>query len=172
MIAAIRDGDEAAIGHAITKYSRLMWSIVSPILGHVASTQDMEECVADVFIYLWQNSEKYDPRRGKLKVWLSVVARSQAINKYRELTKRDAVPLDEAVLAEQLGVIDGILADETRRSLSEAVQALEEPDQEILIRRYYYEQKPKEIALALNMPVKHVENHLYRTRQKLRAMLS
>lgn len=56
--------------------------------------------------------------------------------------------------------------------LISAVRALGEPEQEILIRRYYYDQKPKEIAVALDMPVKQVENHLYRTKQKLRAILA
>lgn len=53
-----------------------------------------------------------------------------------------------------------------------AVNALGEPDREILVRRYYYEQKPKEIALALNLSVKQVNNRLYQTKQKLREALS
>lgn len=51
------------------------------------------------------------------------------------------------------------------------MKALEEPDREILLRRYYYDQKPREIAMALDMPVKHVENHLYRTKRRLRETL-
>ena len=65
-----------------------------------------------------------------------------------------------------------MMDSETKRMLISAVRALGEPEQEILIRRYYYDQKPKEIAVALDMPVKQVENHLYRTKQKLRAILA
>ena len=56
--------------------------------------------------------------------------------------------------------------------LVSAVRSLKQPEQEILVRRYYYEQKPKEIALALDMPKRRVENYLYRTKLKLRAMIS
>ena len=116
IVEAIRHGNEEVISNVIAKYSKLMWSIASSILHNVTSDQDIEECVADVFVYLWKHPEKYDAQRGTLKVWLSVVARSQSIDKYRELSKNNAVPLD--------------------------------------------------------MPVKQVENHLYRTKQKLRAILA
>lgn len=109
VVGAIKHGNEEAINHVITKYSKLMWSIASSILRNVASDQDIEECVADVFVYLWKHPEKYDPQRGTLKVWLSVVARSQAIDKYRELSKNNAVPLDDTVFIEQTDICDGMV---------------------------------------------------------------
>lgn len=172
IIKKIKNGDESAIDYVITKYSKLMWTIAGAILKNVASAYDIEECVADVFIYLWQNPNKYDAKRGGLKVWLSVIARTQAIDRYRQLSKKETVALDETLLADQLGITEGIIADDTKHMLIAAVRALGEPDQEILIRRYYYDQKPKEIAVALDMPVKHVENHLYRTKLKLREMIT
>jgi len=171
IINAIKSGNEAVIDHVINKYSKLMWSIASTVLKNVASMEDIEECVADVFVYLWQNPDKYDADRGKLKVWLSILARSQAIDKYRQLSKRNTIPL-EGDFMEQLGIVDDILAAENKQLLVTAIKALEEPDQEILIRRYYYEQNPREIAVALDMPVKHIENHLYRTKLKLRNMIA
>lgn len=89
-----------------------------------------------------------------------------------ELSKNNTVPLDDTVFIEQTDICDGMMDSETKRMLISAVRALGEPEQEILIRRYYYDQKPKEIAVALDMPVKQVENHLYRTKQKLRAILA
>ena len=172
IIQAIQCSDETAMDYAINKYSRLMWSIVSAVLKNTASEQDMEECVADVFIYLWNHPEKFDPRRGKLKVWLSVVARSQALDKYRELARSSAIPLEDTFIADKIGAADRILAQETRHTLIRAINTLHEPDREILIRRYYHEQKPREIAVALDMPVKHVENRLYRAKKKLRELIS
>ena len=73
---------------------------------------------------------------------------------------------------DRLGIVDDILKEETRRALIAAINALGEPEREILIRRYYYEQKPKEIALALDMSKKQVGNRLYQTKLKLREALS
>ena len=131
-----------------------------------------EECVADTFIYLWEHPDKYDPQRGKLKTWLSIVARTQAVNRCREISKRNTISLENTDFIDQLGVVDNILEAETRKSLIAAVNALGEPDREILIRRYYYDQKPKEIALAMDMSVKQVDNRLYQTKLKLRESLS
>lgn len=172
IIKSIKNGDETAIHFVITKYSRLLWSVVGSVLKNVASEQDMEECVADVFIYLWQHPEKYDVKRGSLKVWLSVIARTKAIDRYRELTRQNLLPLQDSLFLEQLDVIDGILARNERQTLFAAVTSLEEPDREILVRRYYYNQKPKEIAVALSLPKKYVENRIYRTKQKLREMIA
>ena len=172
MITAIKNRSEAAINEVITKYSKLLWSVAGAVLNNIGSTQDVEECVADAFIYLWEQPEKYNPQRGKLKTWLSIIARTQAVNRCREITKRNVVPLEDTGFIDQLGIVDTFLEAETRRALLAAVNALGEPDREILIRRYYYDQKPKEIALALDMSVKQVDNRLYQTKLRLREVLS
>ena len=172
MITEIKNQNEAAINEVITKYSKLLWSVAGAVLNNIGSTQDVEECVADTFIYLWEHPEKYNPQRGKLKTWLSIIARTQAVNRCREIAKRNIVPLEDTDFIDQLGIVDTFLEAETRRALLAAVNALGEPDREILIRRYYYDQKPKEIALALDMSVKQVDNRLYQTKLKLREALS
>ena len=172
MITAIKNRSEAAINEVITKYSKLLWSVAGTVLNNIGSTQDVEECVADTFIYFWEHPEKYNPQRGKLKTWLSIIARTQAVNRCREIAKRNIVPLEDTGFIDQLGVVDNILEAETRKSLLAAVNALGGSDREILIRRYYYDQKPKEIALAMDMSVKQVDNRLYQTKLKLRESLS
>lgn len=171
-ISAIRHRDEAVIHEIIQKYSKLLWSISGAVLSSIGSTQDVEECVADTFIYLWEHSDKYNPERGKLKTWLSIIARTQAVNRCREITRKDTVPLEDTDFIDHLGVVDDVLKEETRRALIAAINTLGDPDREILIRRYYYEQKPKEIALALDMSTKQVGNRLYQTKLKLREALS
>ena len=172
LIRAIQAGDEAAIGQVITRYSRLLWTVVSAVLGGVAGEPDVEECVADVFIHLWEHPEKFDPKRGRLKSYLAMVARSRAVDRYRAMARRNETSLQDALLIEQAGIAEGLAAEQTKRRLIEAVNALGEPDREILTRRYYYNQKPRQIALAMDLPVKQVDNHLYRTKRQLRRAIS
>ena len=171
-LIAIRNRSEGAINETIDKYSKLLWSIIGKVLNNIGSVQDIEECVADTFIYLWENPHKFDPSRGKLKSWLSIIARTKAIDRCREIAKTRTISLESTILVSDLGIVDDMIQEETRRVLIAAVNALGEPDREILVRRYYYEQKPKEIALALNLSVKQVNNRLYQTKQKLREALS
>ena len=67
-IARIRSGDERAIAWVMDKYSRMLWKTVAAILP--GSEADVEECVADVFISLWQKPEQYDKTKGRLSTWL------------------------------------------------------------------------------------------------------
>ncbi len=170
--AAIRNRDQQAIHTVITRYSRLLWTVAGAVLRPAGTAEDVEECVADVFLYLWQHPDRYDPSRGKLKSWLAMVARSQAVDRYRELIKQSALPLEEAALSGCPGAAEYLMEAETREALRRAVDGLEEPGREILVRRYCCGQKPKEIALALDLQVKQVDNHLYRAKRKLREALS
>ena len=170
--AAIGRRDEDAMNAVIDKYARLLWPIADAVLKNVGSVQDVEECVADAFIFLWEHPEKFDSGRGTLKSFLCIVARSRAIDRYRELSRRGTLPLEEAVLADTFGMQEALLKEETKRELLAAVNALGEPGREILERRYYYNQKPREIALALGLTVKQVDISLYRSKRSLRAALT
>lgn len=172
IISAIAARDEDTMNDVINKYARLLWPIADAVLKNAGCAQDVEECVADAFIYLWEHPGRFDPEKGKLKSWLCMVARSRAIDRYREITRRNTIPLEEAVLADSFGMQEQLMHAETRRELLAAVNALGEPGREILVRRYYYDQKPRQIAMALGMTVKQVDNSLYRSKRQLRDSLT
>ena len=172
VISGIKNRDESVINDVIVKYSKLLWSIASAVLKNVGSEQDVEECIADVFIDLWEHPDKYDLQRSTLKSWLCMVTRCRAIDCYRKLSKHSTVPLEGAMMAGRMGMQDALLQEETKRELVAAVNALADIERDILIRRYYYEQKPREIAKALDLTVKQVDNYLFRSKQKLRKAIS
>ena len=147
-----------------------MWSIAGTILKNIGTAEDIEECVADVFVYLWQNPQKYDAQRGKLKSYLAIIARSKATDKYRQLSRQKEIPLDDTLFY-SAELTDDLLSADKKRKLVAAIRSLNEADREILVRRYYYDQKPKEIAFSLDIPKKQVENRLYTTKQKLRSLI-
>ena len=171
IIEAIRNRDEAVMGEVIENYSKLLWSVVSAVLTGAAPTQDMEECVADVFVYLWQNPGKYDAEKGKLKSWLALMARSRAVDRYRSIMRRNEAEIEEDMVAERWDVLADIVEQDERERLRACIWKLEETDREAIIRRYYYGQKPKEIAVAMGIPRKQVENRLYQGKQRLRKMV-
>ena len=170
IITAIEARDERMLAFVVQRYSKLLWKIAASVLINAASAQDVEECVADVFIYLWQYPEKYDPDKAKLSSWLSIVARSKAVDSYRRITRKKEVSMEEIVV-ESLGYAENNIADEEKDKLRSCIEGLDEKEKELVIRRYYYEQKPAEIAVALDIPKKQVENRLYYVRQKLRKMM-
>ena len=170
--AALAARSERAVADVIARYSRHLYTVAAAALRGVGTEQDAEEAAADAFVYLWEHPEKFDPRRGSLKTWLSIVARSRALDRSREILRCRAVSLEEIELADPLGVPEALLAGERRAALNAAVDALAEPDREILLRRYYFGQKPREIAAALGLDKKQVDNRLYQTKRRLRASVT
>ena len=168
--------DEKVIAYVIQKYSKLLWAVVYPILGAACSEQDVEECVADVFIQLWNQPRGYDPAKAKLSTYLTIVARTKAIDRYRSIQRKREVPLEESMIIHWRGdfgnqPLQNLLTKEKNARIHKLLQHLGEPMQEILVRRYFYNQKPREIATMMDMPKKQVENFLYSAKRRLRQML-
>lgn len=171
IIAGICRREEAAIAAAMDKYSRLLWAVAVRTMGDAATEQDAEECVADVFVKLWQEPEKFDPGRGSLKAWLTIMTRSRCVDCCRRLMRQSALPLAEEVIAASGDPAESAEALERRQALAQAVESLSPRSREILRRRYGENQMPRQIAREMALPIKQVENRLYRAKQKLRDRL-
>jgi RNA polymerase sigma-70 factor, ECF subfamily len=171
MILGLQAGNERALDAAMEAYSRLLWSIARSVLRKIGTAEDMEECVADSFIQLWRSANTLTDSRGSVKSWLCAVTKCKVIDRYRSIARNRDVSLQEEIASFSAGVFDQPLDAVLQRELLAAVHALGEPDQEILLRRYYYQQKPKDIAVAVDLSVKQVENRLFRAKLKLREQL-
>ena len=60
---------------------------------------------------------------------------------------------------------------EEEKVLIDILVSAEEPLRTIFILRYFYFYKVKEIATVLNIPIKQVENYLYRGKETLKQEL-
>jgi RNA polymerase sigma-70 factor (ECF subfamily) len=171
LIKMIHSGDAQAYIHVIEKYNKLLWVIVGGILNNVGTSEDIEECISDTYLSLWRNPKMFDIRRGTLKTFLAVVAKSKALDRYRKLKKIVIVELDEAISSSDDDLFEHIARQELYSELYEAIRTLDEPNKEILIRRYFFNEKPSGIADKTHLPLREVENRLYQSKQKLRRIL-
>ena len=170
MLMAIKEKDEKVMSFVIQKYSKMLWKIVANVLINSSGAAEVEECVADVFIHLWMNPGKFNPDKGKLSSYLSMVARNKAIDRYRYLSKRQEVLLEENIVG-QSEVLLGIISKEEKQKLLNCIKKLTQTDRDIIVRRNFYNQKPKDIAIVMELSGKQVENRLYKAKQQLRKML-
>ena len=164
-------GNRDAFIQIIDAYNKLLWVIVGGVLSGVGTSEDIEECISDVYVDLWRNPKAFDPRKGTLRTFIAVIAKHKALDRYRRLTKVKIDELDEAISSPDDDLFDYIAKSDLYSELYEAIRSLKEPDKEILIRRYFFGEKPSGIADKTSLPVKEVKNRLYQGKLKLRETL-
>lgn len=166
----LKDDPEKGLELALRRFGQPVKTVCAAILGP-ESPQEVEEAVADSFLTLWRELDRYDPERP-LSSWLYGIARRTAMNRRRALGRGPVFEdLSDEPAEEEFDLTDRAAARENARLLRQAVEEMEQPDREIFIRRYYLYQRVKEIAARLGLPEKTVENRLYRGKKKLRDTL-
>ena len=171
LIQKISDGEQDAFLYMIEAYSKLLWVVAGGILGTIGTTQDIEECISDVFVHVWKNPKAFNPQKGTFKTFLAAIARNKALDVYRRLSKIKIIELNEAISGLDDDLLEYIVEKEMHDKLYAAIETLTEPNREIVIRRFFFEEKPQRIAAKIDIPIKEVENRLYQSKLKLRKIL-
>jgi RNA polymerase sigma-70 factor (ECF subfamily) len=78
LVAAVAGGDRAALAELYDRHCGRLAALVAHILGDVAQAEDV---VHDVFVEAWHHASEFDPRRGSVRAWLTVRARSRALDR-------------------------------------------------------------------------------------------
>jgi len=166
----ILKGDMSVFDYLMDNYNKLLWLIIGNILEKVGTAEDIEDCISDVYLKLIENPKGYDHKLGSIKSFLAKIGKNIAIDRYRQFAKSNVIELNEEVFAlnSEEDILESVINTEDKTALIEAINLLTEPGKEILIRRYFFEEKPKEIARKMQLSVKEVENKLYQSKQKIK----
>ncbi len=176
IIELIKSQENAGMEALAEKYGKLLSYIISGILGK--RPDDIEECVNDTYLKIWRNVEKFDFARASLTTYLKVIARNTAINRLRDVRRREELCVEGEFFeladscADTAADVEGeLLKKERMGQLNEFVRALPKKERELMLRRYFYLQSSRQIAFALGMTVNAVDTKLSRLRGKARAAL-
>ncbi|MCT4595466.1 MAG: sigma-70 family RNA polymerase sigma factor [Anaeromicrobium sp.] len=163
----IRNQSPRAYEILIDEYSKLLWVVASGVLKGIGSQEDMEDCVAESFAYLWEHPEKYDEKRGSIKTYSCLITKSKAIDKVRKINRTKTLTYDDELNIETDDIGELLINKEIINEVYEFAQNLKQLDREAFILRYFYQLKPREIAAKLNITVKEVSNKLYYSKKSL-----
>lgn len=167
-IRALQSGDEAALEALIRQYTGYVGAIVWNIIGGALTADDLEETVSDVFLTLWNNTDKLQP--GKLRPYLASIARSRAKNKLRGL-KKELCLNDDLLLVSPDDPERELDGKELRAAVQKAVTALPVRERELFLRHYYYGQTAREIAEETGVKLFTVQTRLRRARERFKNTL-
>ena len=159
--------------YAIEKeYGYLLRKLIYQI---VLDNQDMEECLNDTYMAVWNAIPPNRP--DYLKAYICRTAKNIAMNKLREklAVKRNS---DNIFYMEELGecisgenAFDDIEEKELTACINEFLEKQNRKNRVIFVKRYWFGFSVKEIAQELEMSEKYVSVVLGRIRKKLKGYL-
>lgn len=160
------------IKELMDQYSGLVYYIVEKRL--YGRPQDIEECVADVFIEFHSKLDTIDLEKGTLKGYLTIMASRRAIDHYRKLSGIKEQGYDDLEVLD-FGASESpeeiTMDSEEKELLLQEVDDLGEPDSIIIFRRYFLQQSVKEIAESIGMKSNSVTKRITRALVTLRDRL-
>ena len=166
----LRRHDETALEAVIKEFTPYVSTIVYNVSKGSMSVPDIEETTADVFLTLWKNCEKISDET--LKGYIAAIAKSRAKDKLRRTNAKAAiVDIEDAQLADEYSLPDGLDQKELTRDIESAVNELGEPDREIVIRYYYYYQTAQRISEVTGLNPETVKSRIKRAKPRLRSFL-
>ena len=158
------------------EYYKYVYTIVFNRLRSCASTEDIDECVSDVFSDVFLRYDPDSSYNGDIKGFVATIARSRAVDMFRRLSPGTGTVSIDGSEAMQLPSDERVdeLAErsETGHALLDAVKSLGEPDSTIVMQKYYYGKSSAKIADMINMRPDAVRKRLSRAMKKLRKILA
>lgn len=172
LILLLKNSPSEGLAKAIDLYGGQVKWIAAKIIG-TDRHGDIEECVSDTFLKLWQNIDRYDESSGvALRSYLFGIARHTALDFRRKNEKASSlIPLEENELEVSVDFADEMSRKANQLILQESIDAMGEPDRQIFILRYFLGERVAAIAQKLALPEKTVENKLYRGKKTLKSHL-
>jgi RNA polymerase sigma-70 factor (ECF subfamily) len=177
LIARAAQGEERAIGLLYDRYGPVLYAVAYRIVGQRA---DAEEVVVEAFAQAWRDAPRFDAGRGSVAGWLTMIARSRALDLVRARSRRDRITASAAAdrpdappaMSEFRSDPGGALDhDERRRQVRQALETLSPPQRQAIELAYFEGLSQSEIAERLQEPLGTVKTRVRLGMQKLRESL-
>ena len=181
--------DAAALEALILRYMREITYFIRLLLNGVGTAQDAEECANDLFVIAWQEIKSYTPSRGSLHTWLTMRAKYIALDRRRQLQRRQSAvtSLDGEATVNRAGEtrsgerrfaqltdhnMEGILERRERQEeLAAALNGLPDLDRKLVYLRYFRLASTDEISTETGLSRHAIDTRLWRARKTLRDAL-
>lgn len=85
--------DETALREVYDQYSSYVYGLAVRVIGDASAAEDVAQ---DVFLFVWERPDGFDPARGSLRTWLGMLAHRRSVDHVRREEARRRRALREA----------------------------------------------------------------------------
>lgn len=163
------ENDKRLFERLYNKYKSIMYNVAFGILH---DAQHSEDAVHDAFLSVARNIRKIsDDECIRTRNYLIIIVRNSALKIYNK--NKNEIPVDDSFTeSPDLQVIDiDIENSESQKNMFRLIKELDSKYGDVLILKYYYEYRDKEIADILGITLENVKIRLYRAKTLLKNKL-
>jgi RNA polymerase sigma-70 factor (ECF subfamily) len=170
LVRRVARGDEGAVSELFDRYSPSLLAQIVSMLGDHAEAEDV---LQEVFLQMWRQAGRYDHRRASVLTWLSMVARTRAIDRYRGGRSRQRA-YDEATRVESSAPVtppeglQRVWLGEVRGRLGRELARIPSEQREVLGLLYVCGLSHTQAAARLRLPLGTVKTRALLGMRKLR----
>ncbi len=144
-------GDERALAAIVGDFGALVRGVARKVLGDDAAADDVTQ---DVFVWLWEQPDRFDPDRGSLRAFLTVVSRRRAIDWIRrhdaDRRRADRAAQEAPLVLDDLA--DDVSARDDAAQVRAAVAALPAEQRDAVTLAFFGGLSYREVATKLGIP--------------------
>ncbi len=171
------DGDQQAIAALYDRYGEVLYAVAYRVARQRA---DAEDAVVEAFTQAWRDASRFEASRGSVAGWLTMIARSRALDIVRARNRRERITTSassrEADGALAMGSSPADPADsydstERKRRVQAALETLSPPQRQAIELAFFEGLSQSEIAQRLEEPLGTIKTRVRLGMQKLRESL-
>jgi RNA polymerase sigma factor (sigma-70 family) len=166
----IKGGDREAFRWVVDRYKDMVYTLC---LRMLTVEEDAHDAAQEVFIKAYRSIRGFQ-EKSKFSTWIYRIAYNHCISVIRKKVKVidlvDELPDHEAGEGE-VGGLELLQAEERKRYLQMAIEALPETDAMVVTLFYYEELSLEEIAEITGLTSNNIRIKLHRSRKKLYTVL-
>lgn len=169
VVAAVAQGDRAALGDLYTRTSAKLYGICLRFLGDEAEAQD---ALQEVYMAVWRRAETFDSSRGSPIAWLATIARNRSIDR-RRARPQVSEPLDAAaqVADPSPSAFDFVAAGQSRSRLTDCLDGLDDQPRAMIRAAFLDGRSYAQLATSADVPLPTMKSWIRRGLAKLRLCL-
>ena len=158
-----------ALAEAYRRYAGLVFGVCRRVLHDESLAEDVTQ---EVFVFLWQYPNRFDPSRGSLRAWLGLLAHHRSVDQIRTTarrTRREAQsdPNDRACNDVELDATALWLSDRVR----DALDKLPSDQKEAIVLAYFGDRSYRQVAVELDIPEGTVKSRVRLALRRLDTLL-
>jgi RNA polymerase sigma-70 factor (ECF subfamily) len=166
LVLAMAGGDQTALAELYDRYAFLLLGIAIRI---VRDRREAEDLLHDVFLEAWRSAKDFDPKRGRVRTWLTIRMRSRALDLQKSArVSRNAGDEGLDAVADQADASSAPDHARIRTVLGE----LPADQREVIELAYFQGLSCSEIATKVAIPIGTVKSRVAAALGKLRAALA